>query len=134
MGIKTSFNHIQINVSNKKESFPFYKKLLTYLGYTVILEDDEHLGMGNGYTEIWLNEASEKFKPNNYHRKNIGVNHLAFSVSKEDDVGKFCKEFLIPNKIKPLYNSPKKFPEYTEKYYAVFFEDPDRIKLEIVFL
>jgi len=72
-------------------------------------------------------------KANGYHRKNIGVNHLAFGVSKKEDVDKFYQNFLIPNGIKPLYNSPKQFPEYTEKYYAVFFEDPDRIKLEIVF-
>ena len=73
-------------------------------------------------------------KTNKYHRKNVGVNHLAFGVSKKEDVDKFYQEFLIPHGIKPLYNTPKRFPEYTEQYYAIFFEDPDRIKLEVVFL
>ena len=32
----------------------------------------------------------------------------------------------------PLYGTPREFPEYAPGYYAVFFEDPDRIKLEVV--
>ena len=47
---------------------------------------------------------------------------------------RFHKEFLKPRKIKTLYSTPKKFPEYTKDYYAVFFEDPDRIKLEVCFI
>jgi len=134
MGIKTTFNHLQIYVSDRKTSFPFYKELLTYLGYRVVDEDDICLGMRNEPTDIWLKEAPKKFKANKYHRKNVGVNHLAFGVSKKEDVDKFYQEFLIPHGIKPLYNTPKRFPEYTEQYYAIFFEDPDRIKLEVVFL
>jgi len=54
MGIKTSFNHLQIYVSDRKISFPFYKELLTYLGYNVINEDETHLGMRDEPTDIWL--------------------------------------------------------------------------------
>lgn len=42
-------------------------------------------------------------------------------------------EFLVTNKIPTLYGTPKLFPEYEEGYYAVFFEDPDRIKLEVAY-
>jgi hypothetical protein len=31
-----------------------------------------------------------------------------------------------------LYGGPKEYPEYRKGYYAVYFEDPDRIKLEFV--
>lgn len=134
MAIKTSFNHLQIYVADRKVSFPFYKELLTYLGYEVIDDDGVHLGMSNGFMDIWLREVSEEFQANGYHRKNVGVNHFAFSVSEKEDVDKFYREFLVPREIKVLYGSPKLFPEYSEKYYAVFFEDPDRIKLEVVFL
>jgi len=81
-----------------------------------------------------LKEVSKENKAKGYYNENIGLNHLAFGVSKKEDVDKFYQEFIIPKGIKPLYNSPKPFPEYTEKYYAVFFEDPDRIKLEVMFL
>ena len=44
------------------------------------------------------------------------------------------KEFLKKNKINTLYNTLKKFPEYKKDYYAVFFEDPDKIKLEVTYV
>ena len=68
-----------------------------------------------------------------YHRKAPGINHIAFKVSSKDEVDKFTKEFLKPNKVPTLYDTPHLFPEYSKKYYAVYFEDPDRIKLEVAF-
>lgn len=134
MGIKTTFNHLQIYVANKEFSFPFYRDLLSYLGYSIIVEDEKHLGMRNAPTEIWLKETPKTDKTGTYNRRNTGVNHLAFGVSKKEEVDKFCQEFLVPRGIKLLYDSPRSFPQYTEKYYAVYFEDPDRMKLEVVFL
>src|SRR3989338_10806628 len=104
MGIKTSFNHLQIYVSDRKISFPFYKELLTYLGYTVVDEDCAHLGMRNKPTDIWLKVVPKENKAKRYHRRNIGVNHFAFKVTKREDVDKFYQEFLIPRGIKPLYD------------------------------
>ena len=130
--MKTTLNHLQIYVSDRRTSFPFYRELLTYLGYRVIHEDESHLGMRNEPTDIWLKETPEENKDN--RRKNTGIDHIAFGVSKKEDVDRFCQEFLIPRNIKPLYDSPRHFPEYTETYYAVYFKDPDRIKLEVVFL
>ncbi|MFA4887924.1 MAG: VOC family protein [Candidatus Nanoarchaeia archaeon] len=134
MGIKTTFNHLQIYIGDGEVSFKFYKELLTYLGYELIVEDKTHLGMRNGLTDIWLKEVPKENKHNKYSRRKIGVNHVAFAVAKKEDVDKFYKEFLIPKNIQTLYNTPKDFPKYTPSYYAVFFEDPDKIKLEVVFL
>jgi len=134
MVIKTSFNHLQLYVSNKKISFPFYKSLLTYLGYRIVEDNNKSLGMRNNPTDIWIKEVPIENKNKEFSRRNIGINHLAFGVSKKADVDKFCKEFLIPKKIQTLYKSPRAFPEYTKDYYAVYFEDPDGLKLEVVFL
>ena len=131
--VKAKLSHIQINVSDAAKSLPFYKDLLTYFGYTVMMEDPKFIGMddGNGMT-IWVNDIEEKFKDNKFHRKSAGLNHLAFHVESKEDVDKFTKEFLQPRGLNILYESPKLFPEYTPDYYAVYFEDPDRIKLEVV--
>ncbi len=45
---------------------------------------------------------------------------------------RFRDEFMIPHRLAPLYETPREFPEYRPGYYAVFFEDPDRVKLEVV--
>ena len=128
--MKASLYHIQLNVSDSKKSLPFYRDLLTYFEYEIIDESDEHIGASNNTTDFWILQAEHK--DNVFHRKNAGVNHIAFKVASKEEVDQFCKEFLAPRNITTLYDSPKPFTEYSEDYYAVFFEDPDRLKIEVV--
>jgi catechol 2,3-dioxygenase-like lactoylglutathione lyase family enzyme len=67
-----------------------------------------------------------------FHRKDPGVNHVAFRVERREDVDRFHDEFLKARGLPALYGGPRDYPEYREGYYAVFFEDPDRLKLEVV--
>lgn len=130
--MKGNLNHVNINVSDFGKSLSFYKDLLGYLDYKIVVEGDDYAGFSDGTTSIWIHGMEEKYKTNKFHRKNIGINHLAFQVPSKEDVDRFSKEFLNQRKLNVLYNTPKLFPEYSKNYYAVFFEDPDRIKLEIV--
>jgi catechol 2,3-dioxygenase-like lactoylglutathione lyase family enzyme len=129
--MKAHFYHIQLNVSTK--SLVFYRDLFAYLEYKVIDESEDYIGVSDGKTDFWIMKTEPKYETNNYHRKNTGINHIAFKVSSKVDVDTFCNEFLKPRNIPHLYDSPKLFPRYSPDYYAVYFEDPDRIKLEIVF-
>ena len=54
-------------------------------------------------------------------------------MDSKEDVAQFVKDVLVPNNIKPLYDSPKPYPEYDKDYYAVYFSDPDGIKLEVTY-
>ena len=112
----------------------FYKDLLLYFDYKIIDESEEHIGASNGTTDFWVIQTAKPHPDRKFHRKAIGINHIAFRVYAKEDVDKFTNEFLKIRKVKPLYNSPKYFPEYREGYYAVFFEDPDRIKIEVVYV
>ncbi len=132
--MKTSLYHIQINVHDAKESLPFYKKLFAYFEYKIIDQSEGHIGVSNGTTDFWIIETEEVHKEKGYHRKATGLNHLAFKVSSKQDVDTFVKEFLKKEKTKVLYNTPRDYPEYKEGYYAVFFEDPDRVKIEVAFI
>lgn len=132
--MKSTLNHLGLNVSDKELSFPFYKELLSYLGYELFEENESSLAMVTKSMGVWLHETHEKHKDTKYHRKGTGLNHIAFKVDSKEDVDKFYNEFLKPRSIKTLYGTPKHFPEYTDKYYAVFFEDPDRVKLEVMFM
>jgi len=126
-------DHILINVTNPKISFSFYKDFLKYLGYTIIADESDYIAARKGGTaDLWIVQTDPKYAKGKFHRKNTGLNHLAFRVSSRGGVDRFCNEFLKPRNIPTLYFSPKEFPEYTKNYYAVFFEDPDRIKLEIM--
>ncbi len=132
--MKTRVYHLQINVSDPKKSLPFYRDLLEYFDYKIIDESEEHIGASNDTTDFWIIATESEFKNNAFHRKNTGLNHISFRVEDRKDIDRFHEEFLKPRGIATLYSSPKDYPEYSENYYAVFFEDPDRIKLEVAYL
>jgi catechol 2,3-dioxygenase-like lactoylglutathione lyase family enzyme len=131
--MKTSLYHLQLNVSDAKTSLPFYKDLFTYLDYKITDESPEHIGVSNGGTDFWIIQTDKAHKENKFHRKNTGINHLAFRLNSKEEVDTFVNEFLKPKGIGTLYDTPKIFHEYGSEYYAVFFEDPDRIKIEVMF-
>jgi catechol 2,3-dioxygenase-like lactoylglutathione lyase family enzyme len=129
--MKTQLSHIELKVSNPEYSFPFYSSLLVYLGYRIIHQDKICIGFFNPPNQIWLTKTRDKYVDVPFHRQHTGINHIAFKVESQKDVDKFYTEFLQPKNIPTLYQTPKLFPEYTPDYYAVFFEDPDRIKIEV---
>jgi catechol 2,3-dioxygenase-like lactoylglutathione lyase family enzyme len=114
--MKASLYHVQLNVS--RPSIAFYKDLLTYLGYTLMAEQPDMFGATNGTTDLWIMQTT-------------GINHLAFRVESRPHVDRFTREFLDARAILTLYGAPRDYPEYRPGYYAVFFEDPDRLKLEV---
>ena len=65
-----------------------------------------------------------------YHRRRVGLNHLAFRAGSRahvDEVREWVREAGLPL----LYDD--RYPFATAPgYYALFCEDPDRIKLEVV--
>jgi catechol 2,3-dioxygenase-like lactoylglutathione lyase family enzyme len=129
--MRSSLYHIQVNVSKGARSFPFYRALLTYLEWRRVHEDAQALAYSDGRTDLWLIEAEAQHSGFGFHRKRTGINHLAFRVESRGAVDRFAREFLQPRGLAALYDTPREFPEYAPEYYAVFFEDPDRLKLEI---
>jgi catechol 2,3-dioxygenase-like lactoylglutathione lyase family enzyme len=68
-----------------------------------------------------------------FHRKRTGLGHIAFLVESAEMVDQFVKDFLVPHGIEPLYRGAMTPTGYPPGYYAVYFEDPDRIKVEVVY-
>ncbi|MEK7212263.1 MAG: VOC family protein [Patescibacteria group bacterium] len=84
--MKTSLQHLSLNVSDFAKSASFYKDLLGYFEFKIQSEGEDYIGFSNGATDIWLGPAELKYSGNKFHRKNPGLNHLAFQVgSREDD-------------------------------------------------
>ncbi len=125
--------HIQINVSDFEKSKEFYSEMFKILGWKIFMEEENIISWTNDDFSFWIVKTESKFKNNNFHRKNTGLNHVAFKVNSRQEVDDFFNRFLSSKKDIALYNSPKKYPEYGKNYYAVYFEDPDRIKLEVTY-
>lgn len=124
--------HLQINVSSTESARSLYRDLFRYLEWRVIHDEGGVTAFSDGAVNIWLIPTEVRFGGRSFHRKATGLNHLAFRVERREDVDRFRDEFLAPRGMGTLYGTPREFPEYQPGYYAVFFEDADRLKLEVV--
>jgi len=129
--MKTSLYHVQLNVGDTANAMGFYRRLFGYFEYRILVESNDFMGVSNGTTDFWLMATPAERREPEFHRKNTGLNHLCFGVRTREDVDRFVTEFLAPHAIPVLYDSPRDYPEYHAGYYAVFFEDPDRLKIEV---
>ncbi|TMJ30729.1 MAG: hypothetical protein E6G88_07055, partial [Alphaproteobacteria bacterium] len=76
-------------------------------------------------------QVKEKYASHNYNRSGVGLNHLAFRVkgrSLVDSIRQYC----LDNNITCLYDERYPFANGGNDYYALYVEDPDRIKVEFV--
>jgi catechol 2,3-dioxygenase-like lactoylglutathione lyase family enzyme len=123
-------HHVEIYVSDLKKSSLFWKWFLTELGYAVYQKWESGFSMKFQDTYIVFVQTEERFLDTSYHRCRVGLNHLAFHANSKEQVDTL-KNKLENMGITILY--PHKYPYAGgEDYYALYFEDPDRIKVELV--
>lgn len=122
-------HHIEINVSNLKKSAEFWGWLLTELNYEVYQEWESGISWKQGNSYLVFVQTDDRFIDSGYHRGRIGLNHLAFHGESREHVNKLLTK-LKEKEIPLIYE--ERFPfAGGPNHYAVFFEDPDRIKVEI---
>jgi inorganic pyrophosphatase len=123
-------DHIEVYVSDLVRSGAFYAELLTHLGYRPYQRWDHGLSYRKGPTYIVIVQVEEGHRLPLYNRRRVGLNHLAFTATSKEAVDTFYSEWLGARHITPLYGG---VVDDAKGSYAVFFEDPDRIKLEVVY-
>jgi catechol 2,3-dioxygenase-like lactoylglutathione lyase family enzyme len=128
--VKATVGHIGINVSNEGESFDFWKDLLAFLEFQ-IMDDGNHFDASDGRTYFCVQVTKPGFEQPTFHRKRTGLSHVALRVGSAALVDQFVTTFLEPRGIAPLYGGAMTPAGYPGGYYAVYFEDPDRIKVEV---
>jgi glyoxylase I family protein len=127
-------HHVDLVVSSIERSLPFYRELLGPLGWHGISEVEGERGETifylNGYdSSIGLREAQSPGAGGGYDRYGVGLHHLAIEVSSRAAVDERA-EWLRANGAE-LESEPQEY-SYVPGYYAVFFYDPDGMKLEIL--
>jgi catechol 2,3-dioxygenase-like lactoylglutathione lyase family enzyme len=131
--MKATIGHVGLNLSNSKESFRFWKDLLSYLEFTLMDESKNHFDATGGKAYFCIGVTDKAYEAAGFHRKRTGLNHIALQVGSKELVDQFVTDFLVPRNIAAMYGGVREYPEYVPGYYAVFFEDPDRIKIEVVY-
>lgn len=123
-------HHIEIYVSDLKKTKEFWGWFLEELGYEAFQEWDSGKSWRLGVSYIVFVQAEERFLDIPYHRCRVGLNHLAFHAGSRSQVDEMTSK-LRERGVNILYSNKHPFAGGDE-YYAVFFEDPDRIKVELV--
>jgi catechol 2,3-dioxygenase-like lactoylglutathione lyase family enzyme len=126
-------HHVDLVVSSIERSLPFYRELLAPLGFHRVGEVEGERGETIWYlsgpgSSIGLREAQSE-RPQPVYRYEVGLHHLALEASSRaavDERGAWLRSRGIE-----IESGPEEYG-YSPGYYAVFFFDPDGIKLEIV--
>jgi glyoxylase I family protein len=124
-------HHVDLVVSSIERSLPFYRELLGPLGWHGIGEVEGERGETIWYlsgreTSIGLREAQT---PGTFDRYALGLHHLAFEVASRAVVDE--RADWLRSTGAEVESEPQEYT-YMPGYYAVFFYDPDGIKLEIL--
>lgn len=122
-------HHVEINVSDLQASREFWGWLLEKLGYRKFQEWEDGISWKQGETYLVFVQTEQRFLELPYHRKATGLNHLAFHAGSREQVDELTQE-LMKKGIPVLYQDRHPYAGGPE-HYAVFFEDPDRIKVEL---
>ena len=119
-------DHLVISVGDFEKSKEFYAPLMEFLGFGVEAEyEGSMMGWANGNTLFWIAAADAEGKKHKYRKGDIGFHHYAFRLRSRADVDAL-QGFL--EKQGATIVDPA--GEYYDDYYAVFFLDPDGMKLE----
>ena len=128
----TGVHHVDLVVSSIERSLAFYSELLGPLGFHRVSEVEGERGESIWYlsgpgTSVGLREVQSE--SGDYDRYRIGLHHLAFEAVSRSDVDERAA-WLRAQDVE-LESEPQEYT-YIPGYYAVFFYDPDGLKLEIV--
>jgi catechol 2,3-dioxygenase-like lactoylglutathione lyase family enzyme len=118
-------DHLSIRVGDYEKSKAFYGQLFTFLGFQISDEYESAIGWTNGKTRFWISPADAEGKKRKHRIGDIGFHHYAFQLRTRKDVDAL-QDFL--QGIGATIVDPA--GEYYDDYYAVFFLDPDGLKLE----
>jgi catechol 2,3-dioxygenase-like lactoylglutathione lyase family enzyme len=128
----TGVHHVDLVVSSIERSLPFYTALLGPLGYHRVGQVEGERGETIWYlsgpgTSIGLREAHSESEE--YDRYRIGLHHVAFEAESRAQIDE--RAAWLATQDVQIESEPQEYT-YQPGYYAVFFYDPDGLKLEIV--
>jgi len=119
-------DHLVLSVGDFERSKEFYDKLLNFLGFKLKYDYADMAGWSNGKTLFWIAAADDAGRKHKYRKGDVGFHHYAFELSSRKDVDALG-DFLVENEMNVI-DPPGEY--YGRNYYAVYFTDPDGMKLE----
>ncbi len=123
-------HHVFVNVTDMARSRAFYDWLMPQLGYATSWGWDTGHGYLNPHGSFWLKVADPALSTVAFSKDRVGLCEIAFAATSREEVDALGRA-LVARGV-PVLHPPGEYPEYVPGYYAVFFSDPDGMKLELV--
>ena len=133
-----NIGHIALTVSDLERSAAFYDKVFEFIGFKrVEVPESTQQAMktrlkawvGPGYS-ISIRPSKGEYAHRLHDRSAPGFNHMAFSAEDRSDVEKMYE--LLKEIRATVLDAPAEYP-YSPGYFAVYFTDPDGLKLEFAY-
>ena len=128
-----TMNHLRLTVSDIPRAEEFYTPILEFMGYRLVQKHDTRLAWSAaspfGLQWIILTAAHTDRSNLSHDRYSPGLHHFAWNADSRAEVDALHR-ILIDRGITVL-DPPAEY-DYEPGYYAVFFADPDGMKLELV--
>lgn len=126
-----SINHLSLTVRDVARSEPFYDALLTFMGYQQVEKTEQFIMWWQpSGSAILIYGAKPASADRTHDRYSPGLHHLAFNADSREQVDRLHQQLV--DRGATILDAPAEYPHYAPGYYAVFFADPDGIKLEFV--
>ncbi|WP_290809908.1 VOC family protein [Halovivax sp.] len=122
-------HHVELYASDFDASVDFWDWLLGELGYEPKNDWDGGRSWINGPTYVVLVEAESAHCEHPFDRRAPGLNHLAFHAPSRKQVDAITEGVRERDDAEVLYED--RHP-YAGGYYALYCEDPEGIKVEVV--
>lgn len=132
--MRGALHHIDLTVRDLGVSAAFYDAVLGFMGYRRAHEDEHGIdwsmvsadGAPSSVGIVKWRDAAHA-----HDRYSPGMHHMAWRAASRADVDRL-HDLLVSMGVRIL-DAPADYPQYGPGYYAVFFADPDGLKLEYVF-
>ncbi|HJQ56693.1 MAG TPA: VOC family protein, partial [Vineibacter sp.] len=126
---------LDLTVKDPWASRAFYDAVLGFMGYRCVKEDARGFDWDlatetTGFCSIGIAKADGKGRARTHDRCSPGLHHVAWRAQSRADVDRL--HLLLRAIGATILDPPAEYPQYSPGYYAVFFTDPDGLKLEYV--
>lgn len=118
--------HVILTAGDFAKSTAFYRKLLPFLGLTIVLDTDQMLYGVGGRTALGVRPPDRD--NDRFEQGRCGLHHLCFRARERADVD--ALHDYLRKEGASVVHPPEDGP-WAPGYYSVLFEDPDGVRLEM---
>ena len=124
-------HHVILAVNDIARSRAFYAALMPRVGYPGVWDYGvQSVGWLSPGGSFWIKQADPRYVGDVFSKDRVGLCEVAFRAESRAQVDALARD--LPAFGGTILDAPREYPEYVPGYYAVFFTDPDGIKLELV--